>query len=345
MKVFTKTLSQREILAVCGGSWQGESAGAFDSVGEIAEASATSIVFCEQERLVEAASQSAAGLIICNPALAPSLGQRPLLIVDKPYFSLMKLITWWLQMDGVGARWEIHPSAIIHPEAIISENVAIGAFTVIGKNARIASGVRIGDKCTIEANCVIGANTLIYPQVSIREDCVIGESCIIHNGVVIGADGFGFLLMDGIQQKIPQVGNVVIHNHVEIGANSCIDRATLGSTIIGEGTKIDNLVQIGHNTVVGKHSILCAQVGLAGSTIVGDYVYLAGQVGAAGHITIGSKAMVGAQSGISGDVPAGARYFGTPAIDAGTMKRIVIAQRHLPEIFRAYQKQSKDNEK
>lgn len=343
MKVFTKALSSKDILAVCGGTWQGDSTGTFDSVSEIAEATASGIVFCEHERLLEAAIASTAGLIITTANLAPNLGKRPLLIVEKPYFSLMLLITWWLQMDTKTDKWEIHPSAIIHPEAIIADKVAIGAYTVIAKNARIASGVRIADKCTIGENTVIGANTLIYPQVSIREDCCIGESCIIHNGVVIGADGFGFLLMDGIQQKIPQVGNVVIHNHVEIGANSCIDRATLGSTIIGEGTKIDNLVQVGHNTVVGKHSILCAQVGLAGSTIVGDYVYLAGQVGAAGHITIGSQAMVGAQSGISGDVPAGARYFGTPAIDAGTMKRIVIAQRHLPEIFRAYQKQSKDN--
>jgi UDP-3-O-[3-hydroxymyristoyl] glucosamine N-acyltransferase len=171
---------------------------------------------------------------------------------------------------------------------------------------------------------------------------VIGRKCIIHSGVVIGADGFGFLLMDGIQVKIPQVGNVVIHDDVEIGANSCIDRATLGSTVIGKGTKIDNLVQIGHNCVVGEHSILCAQVGLAGSTIVGDYVYLAGQVGAAGHITIGSRAMVGAQSGIAASIPAGAKYFGTPAIDANTMKRSIVAQKHLPEMYRSWQKQCKE---
>ncbi len=182
---------------------------------------------------------------------------------------------------------------------------------------------------------------MLYPRVSIYEDSVIGKNCIIHSGVVIGADGFGFVQMNGIQQKIPQVGNVIIGDGVEIGANSCIDRATLGSTKIGNGTKIDDLVMIGHNCSIGEHSILCSQVGLAGSTRVGDYVYLAGQVGVAGHLTIGSRAMIGAQSGVVNNVPEDARYFGSPAIDAKLTMRIVATQKHLPDMYRAFMKAKK----
>ncbi|MDZ4122092.1 MAG: UDP-3-O-(3-hydroxymyristoyl)glucosamine N-acyltransferase [Candidatus Cloacimonadaceae bacterium] len=163
----------------------------------------------------------------------------------------------------------------------------------------------------------------------------------MHSGVVIGSDGFGYILMQGRQQKIPQIGNVVIHNDVEIGAGTTIDRATFGSTVIGEGTKIDNMVQIGHNCTIGKHSIICAQVGLAGSTNVGDYVYLAGQVGVAGHLTIHDRAMVGAQSGVANDIEAGAKYFGYPARNADLTKRIMAVERYLPDMYRAYKNLTK----
>jgi UDP-3-O-[3-hydroxymyristoyl] glucosamine N-acyltransferase len=194
----------------------------------------------------------------------------------------------------------------------------------------------------VAANVAIGSGTHLFPRVTIYESCQIGKNSIIHSGVVIGADGFGYQVFGGKQQKIPQVGNVIIGDEVEIGPNTTIDRATLGSTVIGNGTKIDNLVQIGHNCEIGQHSNLCAQVGLAGSTIVGDFVYLAGQVGAAGHIKIGSQAMVGAQSGVASDVPEKARYFGSPATDANQAKRLIVAQKHLPDMLRAYQKSLKD---
>lgn len=343
MKRFTKALSANEILAVTGGTWQNAMPASFDNVCEAGEADSASIVFCEQERLVESVSKSPAGLIITNAQFAANFGERPLLITDKPYFSFMRLVAWWLAMDQAHLPWGIHPSAVVDPSVRFDGEVAIAAACVIGPNVTLGKGVIIAEGCSIAANCTIGAGTRLYPNVSIYEDCELGKKCVIHSGVVIGADGFGFLLMAGVQQKIPQVGNVVIHDEVEIGANSTIDRATLGSTIIGKGTKIDNLVQIGHNCVIGEHSILCAQVGLAGSTIVGDYVYLAGQVGAAGHITIGSKAMVGAQSGIAASIPEGSKYFGTPAIDANSMKRMIVAQKHLPDMYRAYQKQVKED--
>jgi len=343
MKTFAKQLRGEEIAYVTQGIAPKEITGSFNNVGEAGEANTSSVVFCEQEKLVESVVSSSAGLVITNEKFAPAFAGRSLLITDKPYFSFMRLVAYWLSMEEKMQSWGIHPTAIVDDSAHFEGEVAIGAYAVVGANVSLGKGVVIGDACSVASGSSIGAGTKLYPNVKVYEDCVIGRKCIIHSGVVIGADGFGFLLMDGIQVKIPQVGNVVIHDDVEIGANSCIDRATLGSTIIGRGTKIDNLVQIGHNCVVGEHSILCSQVGLAGSTIVGDYVYLAGQVGAAGHITIGSRVMVGAQSGIAASIPAGAKYFGTPAIDANTMKRIIVAQKYLPEMYRSWVKQNKED--
>ena len=341
MKVFEQIISSGQILAVTGGDWLGEKTQEYDNVCEPSEANERSIVFCEQERLIASVKHSAAGLVITTPDFAKHFEARPVLISEKPYFSVMRLISWWLSEDAKHRICSVHPTAILADSVKREESLCVGAYSVICEKVELSAGVKIGDNCKIAAGCKIGAGTIIYDNVCLYEDTVIGKNCIIHSGAVIGADGFGFLLMNGEQVKIPQVGNVVIEDGVEIGANSCTDRATLGSTTIGQGTKIDNLVQIGHNSKVGKHSILCAQVGLAGSTKVGDYVYLAGQVGAAGHISIGDKSMVGAQSGISGDIPANARYFGTPAMDANTMKRILVSQKHLPELFRYYQKQTK----
>ncbi|HNW25029.1 MAG TPA: UDP-3-O-(3-hydroxymyristoyl)glucosamine N-acyltransferase, partial [Candidatus Cloacimonas sp.] len=234
------------------------------------------------------------------------------------------------------------PTAIVAEDVRFEGEVAIGANVVIGSGCTLGKGVIIAAGCSIGKNVTIGKGTKLFANVCIYDDCVIGRDCILHSGVVIGADGFGFMLIEGKQQKIPQVGNVVISDNVEIGANSCIDRATLGSTIIGRGTKIDNLVQVGHNCIIGEHSILCSQVGLAGSTVIGDYVYLAGQVGIADHLQIGNRAMVGAQSGVSGNIPEDGRYFGYPAMDANLTKRIMAIQKNLPDMYHFYLKAKKN---
>jgi len=342
MKRFKSSLDAEKILSITQGSWEGPRNIALNNVCEAGEADSGSIVFCEQERLSEAVDASSAGLIITNPQFAARFGSRALLIVEHPYFSFMSIVAYWLQSDSGIHDPCIHPSAVIDPDARFEGEVSIGAYSVIGANVILGKGVRIGSGCSIGENVSIGAGSILHDRISVYSETLIGKRCEIHSGVVLGADGFGYMVIEGRQQKVPQVGNVVIHDDVEIGANSTIDRATLGSTVIGQGSKIDNLVQIGHNCVIGKHSVLCAQVGLAGSTIVGDYVYLAGQVGAAGHITIGSRALVGAQSGIAASIPEGARYFGTPATDANLMKRVYVAQKHLPDILRDYQKRIKD---
>ena len=207
----------------------------------------------------------------------------------------------------------IHHTAIISPDAEIGEACSIGAHVVI------EAGVKINARCVIEAQCFIGQQSILgedchlHPHVVVRERCRIGDRVILHCGVVVGADGFGYEFRDGKQQKIPQTGTVQIDDDVEIGANSAIDRARFGRTWIQRGTKIDNLVQIGHNVTIGEHCILCAQVGISGSTRIGNHVTLAGKVGLSGHIEIGDQVMIGAMSGLAKNVPSNTIMFGAPA--------------------------------
>ncbi|MCK4696635.1 MAG: UDP-3-O-(3-hydroxymyristoyl)glucosamine N-acyltransferase, partial [Candidatus Cloacimonetes bacterium] len=265
-----------------------------------------------------------------------------LILIDKPSISFMMMVKTSLKIEAPVQKSKIAKTAIISDSAKIGEKVVIGHNCIIQDKAEIGNNTIIESNSVIMENVKIGSNCHIYPNITIYEDCILKNNIILHAGCVIGAEGFGYLLFNGIQNKIPQVGNVVIEDNVEIGANSTIDRATIGSTIIGKGTKIDNLVQVGHNCKIGKNSILCAQVGVAGSTEIGDVVYLAGQVGIADHLKIGDGAMVGAQSGVSNSIPDNAKYFGTPAIDAGLKKRILASEKQLPEIVKHYRKTLKE---
>ena len=333
MRRFGTALSGKRIQEICGGNFRGDERREFSCVAELAQAQPDCVAFFEQEKLLEQAQSSAAGLMICPPDKAELLPGRDLLLHPKPGLAMLKLAGWWLQDLQPKPPAGIHPSAVVDPAAQVSPEAHLGPFCVVEAACIVEAGAVIGANCHLAQNSRIGKGSLLFPKVSVYPDCEIGESCIVHSGVVIGADGFGFRFEDGIQMKVPQVGNVIVGNDVEIGANSCIDRATFGSTTIGDGCKIDNLVQIGHNCRIGRHSILCAQVGLAGSTVVGDYVYLAGQVGVAGHLTIGDRAVVGAQAGVTRDLPADGLYWGTPAIEAKTQKQITVLQRKLPEIY------------
>jgi UDP-3-O-[3-hydroxymyristoyl] glucosamine N-acyltransferase len=210
--------------------------------------------------------------------------------------------------DGISSR------AAIAASAKIGEGVSIGPFSVIADDVVLGDGVIVFQNVSIESGSVIGDGTIIYPQVSIYERSIIGRCCIIHSGTVIGADGYGFATHGGRHHKIPQVGIVRIGDDVEIGAGCTIDRAALGETSIGDGTKIDDQVMIAHNVKVGKHCLLVAQVGIAGSTELGDYVVVAGQSGFAGHLTIGSRVQVAAKSAVLGDVGEGEKVMGIPAV-------------------------------
>jgi UDP-3-O-[3-hydroxymyristoyl] glucosamine N-acyltransferase len=228
----------------------------------------------------------------------------------------------------------------IHPTAVVSSRASVDATAHIGPHCVVADGCTIGARCVLIANNYIGEDarldeeTRLFPSATVYARTQIGKRVRIHAGSVIGSDGYGYVLDAGAHRKVPQVGNVVIGDDVEIGANVTIDRGALGSTVIGRGTKIDNLVQIAHNVVIGEHSLLVAQVGVAGSTRLGNYVTLAGQVGIAGHLKIGDRAIIAAQSGVMNDVPPGTKWFGTPALPDRQMKRQILALGQLPELLR-----------
>jgi UDP-3-O-[3-hydroxymyristoyl] glucosamine N-acyltransferase len=216
----------------------------------------------------------------------------------------------------------IHPAAVIAATAKFDPaRVAIGPCAVIEDGAEIGDGVRIGPGCCVGRNVRIGNESTLFANVSVHADCVLGERVILHSGVVIGGDGFGYAFENGRHRKIGQTGIVQIDNDVEIGANSTVDRARFGRTWIGEGTKIDNLVQIGHNAVIGKHCILVAFAAIAGSAEIGDYVVVAGQAAVAGHVSVGARATLGARSGVTKDLAAGESYLGFPAVNSAKERR------------------------
>lgn len=231
------------------------------------------------------------------------------------------------------------PKPGVHPTAVVADSVKLGEGVSIGPLCSIGEGVVIGANTVVSANChvdyktTIGENCFLYPLVSIREFTEIGNRVIIHNGTVIGSDGFGYAVQqDGTRTKIPQIGKVVIEDDVEIGANTAIDRARFGKTRIGKGTKIDNLVQIAHNVVIGEHSVLCGQAGISGSSTIGSRVILAGQAGLAGHLEVGDGAIIGAQSGVMKDVPPKDFVMGSPAMSHLQAKKIIANTIALPKL-------------
>lgn len=229
----------------------------------------------------------------------------------------------------------IDASARVAPDARIAPSASVGALAVVESGATIGAGVRVGPLAYVGAGVAIGEGSVLFPHVVIYAGCRLGRRVIVHAGAVIGADGFGFIPGRDGHQKIPQVGTVIVEDDVEIGANSTVDRATLGETVIGRGTKIDNLVHIAHNVEVGQRCLMAAQVGIAGSSRIGDDVMLAGQVGVSDHVSVGDGAMLGGGSSVIQDVPAGQRYAGVWARPATQHHRIWLTESHLPELLRS----------
>jgi UDP-3-O-[3-hydroxymyristoyl] glucosamine N-acyltransferase len=302
------------------------------SVGPIDSAKPGQVSFIADPKYTSKAKTTGASALIVEEKF-PAI-EKPLLRTRNPQFAYARAVELLHKVPH--PQRGIHPTAVIDPSARIGANASIGAYVVIG------AGVEIGENCTLLPHVVIydqvkiGKNFFTHSHVSIREGTQIGDNVLLHNGVIIGSDGFGFAKDDGGKwYKIPQTGHVVIEDNVEIQANSCIDRASLGETRIGRNTKIDNLAQVAHNCIVQENSLLCAQVGLAGSTEIGKNVILAGQVGVAGHCKIGDGVIVTAQSGTHGDIPAGSMVSGTPAFDHKQWLRSVNLFTKLPELARA----------
>ncbi len=254
-----------------------------------------------------------------------------LIKVDDPYACLALL----LNMVDQATRPQkigIEENSYIAESAIIGNETYVGAFAYIAENVQIEDGSKIYPQCYIGNNVKIGKNCIIYPGVKIYHNCVIGNNVIIHAGVVIGGDGFGFAPQNGEYVKIAQIGNVVIEDNVEIGSNTTIDRATMGSTIIRRGTKLDNLIQVAHNVEIGNNTVMAAQVGIAGSTKIGSQCMIGGQVGFAGHITIGDNVNIGAQAGIPNSVEANSNLLGSPGIPIKEFARQVVLTKRLPDM-------------
>jgi len=307
-------------------------------VGGVEEASSEQITFVVNPKYAAAArSTRAAAIIVGNdfPAL-----DRPMLRHGNPYLAFAQAIELFYRPPEYPPG--VHKTAVVHPSAKIGKKVSIGAYVVIEED------VEIGDHCTLLPHVVIyrgariGNNFLAHAHAVVRERCILGNNVILQNGVVVGADGFGFAKDDhGVWHKIAQSGPAVIEDDVEVQANACIDRASVGETRIARGSKIDNLVQVGHGSKVGERTLLCAQVGLAGSTHVGNDVILAGQVGVAGHCSIGDGVIATAQTGIPNDVTAGKVVSGYPAIENRQWLRAVAVFSRLPELARSLRSSSK----
>jgi UDP-3-O-[3-hydroxymyristoyl] glucosamine N-acyltransferase len=257
---------------------------------------------------------------------------KPIILTQNPSLAFVKIISLFTP-DDVGHPSGIDYTAVMGKNVALGKDVTIGAYSVIGDNVTLGDNVIIYAGCYIGHHTRIGSQTLIYPHVSIRERISVGSRVIIHSGAVIGSDGFGFITIKGAHHKIPQVGTIEISDDVEIGANVTIDRARFGKTVIGRGSKIDNLVQIAHNVIIGENALIVAQVGVAGSVIVGNNVTLGGQAGLVGHITIGDNAIVTGQSGVAKSVPADTMVSGYPARPFMTTQRVNASLQNLPKLF------------
>jgi UDP-3-O-[3-hydroxymyristoyl] glucosamine N-acyltransferase len=298
-----------EIADFVGGKFNGAREKRVSGVAPLAEATESHISFLANQKYVSQLQSTRAAAILVGSDM-PEAARH--IRVDNPYFAMARVVSRWFAERPMPNG--VSPLASIAATARLGRNVSVGPFAAIGENAVIGDSVTIFSNVAIEADCSIGEGTIIYPLVSIYHRSRIGRRCIVHSGVVIGSDGYGFATEGGRHHKIPQIGIVRIEDDVEIGSGTTIDRAALGETVIGEGTKIDNLVQIGHNVRVGKHCLLVSQTGIAGSTELGDYVVMAGQSGAAGHLKIGAGAQVAAKSAVFDDVAEKTKVRGIPAI-------------------------------
>lgn len=320
--------SAGQIAALLGGKLIGNANATVSDVAPIESAEARHLSFITEEKYLPFIETSKAGVVLVTSSLIePSTisSQHSTIILVENARGAMGQLLQLVSKAMNPVKQGIEQPCCIAEGVTIPDDAYVGAFAYIGKNVRLGKGVQIYPNVYIGDNVTIGDHTVLYAGVKVYHHCVIGADCVLHAGVVVGSDGFGFEPdAQGVNQKIPQIGNVVIEDDVEIGANTTIDRAMMGSTIIRRNVKIDNLVQIAHNVEVGESTFLCAQVGIAGSTKIGKHCILAGQVGAAGHIEIADNCIFGAQTGIPGNIKKPGQYMGYPAIDAAIWRRAVV---------------------
>lgn len=319
----------RQLAELVQGTVQGDSDLVIENARVLSEAQPGDISFLENEKHINQLNQSQACAAVVTPTL--KITGKTLIQVADPIMAFAAIVRHLqgkskTKATGIDPRAHVHPTAKVGPDTSVHPFACIGEGSVVGTRGQIHSGVVIG------ANCVIGDDVVLFPNVVLYDDTRIGDRVIVHANAVLGADGFGYRFQNGCHAKVPQLGRVEIGSDVEIGSCTTIDRGTFMPTRVGEGTKIDNLVQVAHNCQVGKHNLLISQMGIAGSSSTGDYVVIAGQVGISDHVHVGTGAVVGAKAGVRKDIPAGQRMLGSPATPERDQKRIWISLEKLPEM-------------
>ncbi len=334
--------SAQQIAMLLGGKITGDANRKVSDVGSIESAHEGQLTFlCDAKYLPHLSSTGASVVLMTDSIPFEGETNATLIRVENARAAMGQLLTLVAKAMNPPKQGVEQPS-FISEGVTVPENAYIGAFAYIGKNVQLGKGVQIYPHTYIGDNVKIGDNTILYSGVKIYYNSIIGKDCILHAGVIIGSDGFGFEPdAQGVNQKLPQIGNVIIEDDVEIGANSTVDRAMMGATIIRRNAKLDNLVQVAHNVEIGESTFMCAQVGVAGSTKIGAHCILAGQVGVAGHITVADNCVFGAQSGIANHVKKAGMYQGSPVIDAMNWRRSVVGFKQLPELMKKLQELEK----
>ncbi|MFL6293646.1 MAG: UDP-3-O-(3-hydroxymyristoyl)glucosamine N-acyltransferase [Thermoanaerobaculia bacterium] len=321
-----------DLAELVGGRVEGDPDRAVEAVRTLEAAGPRDLSFLNHPRYREQALASQAGALLVGAALASGDFRRPLLIVDDTAYALSLLLNRLHAPEAPEPG--IHPTAVLEPGCEVDPAAHVGPYAVIGSGTRIGAGAAVHAHVVIGKGCAVGEGAVLHPHAVLYDRTEVGPGVIVHAGAVLGADGFGYATHGGVHHKVPQVGRVVLEKDVEVGANSTIDRATLGETRIGEGTKIDNLVQVGHNVQTGRHCILCGQAGIAGSTQLGSYVVLAGQAGVSGHIKLGDGAQVAAKSAALTSVEPGTQVAGIPAVELRKWRRQTVLIARLEEMSR-----------
>lgn len=343
----THVTTAAELAALVSGTVEGDGSVKITGVAGLDQAQPGQVSFFGNQKYKKALAATRASVVLVQ-AGAPPRGEKTYVVVQNPHLAFARVAQKFSprkqHAPGISAKATVHPTAKVDPSATVMDFATIGAHTVVHARAVLFPSVYLGE------GVVIGEGTTLSANVCVMDRCTIGARCLVHPNAVIGADGFGFALDMSVPEhvKIPQAGLVRVEDDVEIGACSCVDRATTGETVVGKGSKLDNLVQVGHNSIVGPLSILCAQVGLAGSTELGTGVVLAGQVGIAGHLKVGDLAKVAAQAGVISDVEPNAVVMGSPSRDSGDYMRSTAVFIKLPQIqreLRAMQKRLEALEK
>ncbi|MHB8078774.1 MAG: UDP-3-O-(3-hydroxymyristoyl)glucosamine N-acyltransferase [Candidatus Krumholzibacteriia bacterium] len=317
-----------ELASALGLTCEGDSDPLIRGAAGIEIAAAGQITFVDSPRFARHLEESGAAAVILRPGVATRL---PCLRTADPHAAFAAVLARFAPPRERIFPAGVHPTAVVDPTAVLGHGVAIGPYAVVGAGARLGDACALGAHVVIGPDAVLGAGCTLYPHAVVREECVLGVEVIVHAGAVVGSDGFGYLPGAGGLRKIPQIGNVVLEDRVEVGANACVDRAQTDVTRVGRGSKIDNLVQVGHNVVIGQDCALSAQCGISGSSVLGDRVVMGGQAGCGDHLRVGNDVKVGAQSGLDRDLPAGAAVFGYPAVERRRAFRLIALTHRLPE--------------